>query len=164
MTTWDPRANELFLKALELRSAGERQEYLDGTCAADAALRAEVESLLEASARAGSFLESPAPAPRLLSPLGGEGPGVRGATVAEPIRERPGTVIGPYKLLQQVGEGGMGTVFMAEQTHPVQRKVALKVIKPGMDSAQVIARFEAERQALALMDHVNIARVLDAGA
>ena len=79
------------------------------------------------------------------------------------LRERPGTIIGPYKLLQQIGEGGMGTVFMAEQTHPVQRKVALKVIKAGMDSRQVIARFEAERQALAVMDHVNIARVLDAG-
>ena len=87
-----------------------------------------------------------------------------GATVELPITERPGTVIGPYKLLQQIGEGGMGTVFMAEQTQPVQRKVALKVIKPGMDSRQVIARFEAERQALAMMDHVNIARVLDAGA
>ena len=71
--------------------------------------------------------------------------------------------IGPYKLLQQIGEGGMGTVFMAEQEEPVRRKVALKIIKPGMDSAQVLARFEAERQALALMDHQNIARVLDAG-
>src|SRR5262249_48643738 len=77
--------------------------------------------------------------------------------------ELPGTLIGPYKLLQQIGEGGMGTVFMAEQTRPVQRKVALKVINPGMDSRQVIARFEAERQALALMDHVNIARVFDGG-
>src|SRR5262245_17977757 len=81
-----------------------------------------------------------------------------------PVTERPGTVIGPYKLLQQISEGGMGAVFMAEQTQPVQRKVALKVIKPGMDSRQVIARFEAERQALALMDHVNIARVFDSGA
>ena len=72
--------------------------------------------------------------------------------------------LGPYKLLQQIGEGGMGTVYMAEQTQPVRRKVALKVIKPGMDSRQVIARFEAERQALAMMDHVNIARVFDAGA
>src|SRR6185369_4031787 len=80
-----------------------------------------------------------------------------------PSREGPGTVIGPYKLLQQIGEGGMGTVFMAEQTRPVQRRVAVKVIKAGMDSKQVIARFEAERQALALMDHPNIARVLDAG-
>jgi tetratricopeptide (TPR) repeat protein len=148
MPTWDPRANDLFLKALEIPAA-ERQEYLDGACAGDAALRAEVEALLEASARAGSFLEPPAAAPL--------------ATVDEPVRERLGTVIGPYKLLQQLGEGGMGTVFMAEQTQPVQRKVALKIIKPGMDSCQVIARFEAERQALALMDHPNIARVLDAG-
>ena len=84
--------------------------------------------------------------------------------LTHPYREAPGTVIGPYKLLQQIGEGGMGTVFMAEQHQPVQRKVALKVIKPGMDSSQVIARFEAERQALAMMDHVNIARVFDAGA
>src|SRR5207247_8302740 len=82
----------------------------------------------------------------------------------EPIAERPGSTIGPYKLLQQIGEGGMGVVYMAEQTEPVRRKVALKIIKPGMDSAQVIARFEAERQALALMDHQNIARVLDGGA
>jgi tetratricopeptide (TPR) repeat protein/serine/threonine protein kinase len=149
MPTWDPRANALFLKALEMPSAAERQEYLDGACAGDAALRAEVEALLEASAQAGSFLESPAAAPL--------------ATVDEPVSERLGTVIGPYKLLQQLGEGGMGTVFLAEQTQPVQRKVALKIIKPGMDSRQVIARFEAERQALALMDHPNIARVLDAG-
>ena len=77
--------------------------------------------------------------------------------------EGPGTRIGPYKLLQQIGEGGMGVVYMAEQEQPVRRKVALKIIKPGMDSAQVIARFEAERQALAMMDHPNIARVLDAG-
>ena len=80
-----------------------------------------------------------------------------------PIAESAGTVIGPYKLLQQIGEGGMGVVFMAEQTEPVQRTVALKIIKPGMDTRQVIARFEAERQALAMMDHPNIARVLDAG-
>jgi serine/threonine protein kinase len=86
------------------------------------------------------------------------------ATAAESLPEAPGTVIGPYKLLQQIGEGGMGTVFLAEQTQPVQRQVALKLIKAGMDSRQVIARFEAERQALAMMDHVNIARVLDAGA
>lgn len=87
-----------------------------------------------------------------------------GPTIDAPhLRELPGTVIGPYKLLQQIGEGGMGIVWMAEQTQPVQRKVALKVIKPGMDSRQVIARFEAERQALAMMDHVSIARVLDAG-
>ena len=79
------------------------------------------------------------------------------------IGEQPGTIIGPYKLLEQIGEGGFGVVFMAEQQQPVRRKVALKIIKPGMDTRQVIARFEAERQALALMDHPNIARVLDGG-
>ncbi len=147
---WNPEANDLFLKALETPSREERAAYLDQRCGGNAELRAQVQSLLEASARAGSFLNCPAPG------LGG--------TADEPMREAPGTVIGPYKLLQQIGEGGMGTVFMAEQTQPVQRKVALKVIKAGMDSRQVIARFEAERQALAVMDHVNIARVLDAGA
>src|SRR4029077_2321379 len=116
------------------------------------------------TSRAGSFLESPAAG--LPSPLGGEGQGVRGAaTVDEPaVSERPGTVIGPYKLLQEIGEGGFGTVFMAEQEHPVRRKVALKVIKAGMDTRQVIPPFEAETPALAISDHVNIARVLDAGA
>jgi WD40 repeat protein/serine/threonine protein kinase len=152
MTTWNPRANQLFLQALELRSPGERQEYLDGACAGDAALRAEVESLLEASARAGSFLESPAPASHLV------------ATVDDLISERPGTVIGPYKLLEQIGEGGFGVVFLAEQAQPVRRRVALKVLKPGMDTRHVVARFEAERQALAIMDHPNIARVFDGGA
>src|SRR5262249_41479714 len=80
-----------------------------------------------------------------------------------PIAEGPGTVIGPYKLMEQIGEGGFGLVFVAEQQHPVRRKVALKIVKPGMDTRDVIARFEAERQALALMEHANIARVLDAG-
>src|SRR6266545_2920733 len=152
MATWNPRANELFLKALELRSPGARREYLDGACAGDAAMRAEVEALLEASARAGSFLESPAPAADLIATVDGQ-----------PSSERPGTVVGPYKLLEQIGEGGFGVVFLAEQTQPVRRKVALKVLKPGMDTRQVVARFEAERQALALMEHQNIAKVLDAG-
>src|SRR5262249_28712722 len=120
MTTWKPRANELFLKALELPSADERQKYLAEACTGETALQAEVESLLEANARAGGFLESPA---RALLP-----------TVDEPISEHPGTVIGPYKLLEQIGEGGFGVVFMAEQTQPVRRKVALKVLKPGMDT------------------------------
>jgi serine/threonine protein kinase/tetratricopeptide (TPR) repeat protein len=151
MPTWNPRANELFLKALELRVPSERQQYLDAACAGDAALRAEVQALLEASERAGSFLESPAPAPDV--------------TVDLPrVSEGPGTVIGPYKLLEQIGEGGFGVVFMAEQTQPVRRKVALKVLKPGMDTHQVVARFEAERQALAIMDHPNIAKVFDGGA
>ena len=85
-------------------------------------------------------------------------------TVDHPVTERPGAAIGPYKLREQVGEGGMGVVFVAEQERPIRRKVAIKIIKPGMDTKEVIARFEAERQALALMDHPNIAKVLDAGS
>ena len=147
----DPvRAKSIFLSAVEIAAPGEREAYLAAQCGDDVALRREVAQLLQHQAQAGAFLE--APAAGLM------------ATADAPRTERPGTVIGPYKLLQQIGEGGMGTVFMAEQTQPVQRKVALKVIKPGMDSRQVVARFEAERQALSMMDHVNIARVLDAGA
>src|SRR5262249_17191750 len=93
----------------------------------------------------------------------GPGPGDARATTAAAVAERLGRVVGPYKLLQPIGEGGMGTVFMAEQQQPGQRKVALKVVKPGRDSRQVLARFESERQALALMDHPNIAKVLDGG-
>jgi serine/threonine protein kinase len=110
-----------------------------------------VEALLNVNDRAGSFLEPPAPVAPLI------------ATVDEPITERPGTLIGPYKLMEQIGEGGMGLVFVAEQQQPVRRKVALKVMKPGMDTRQVVARFEAERQALALMDHPHIAQVHDGG-
>jgi eukaryotic-like serine/threonine-protein kinase len=148
-----PQLLSVFSEALERQSGAERAAYLDRACGDDADLRARVEDLLRAHERAPNFLEGSPPQRH------------PGATVDEiPVTERPGTLIGPYKLLQQIGEGGMGTVFMAEQTQPVQRKVALKLIKAGMDSAQVIARFEAERQALAMMDHVNIARVFDAGA
>jgi serine/threonine protein kinase/WD40 repeat protein len=139
----------LFTAALALASHAERRAFLDQACATDTGLRQRVEALLHAHDNPDSFLEAPSPG---LQP-----------TADDACSERPGMVIGPYKLLQQIGEGGMGTVFMAEQTHPLQRKVALKIIKPGMDSRQVIARFEAERQALALVDHPNIAKVLDAG-
>src|SRR5438128_6584897 len=114
--------------------------------------------------------ELPANAPGGLCPQCLVGMGMRlapaadEATVHAPITEGPGTVTGRYKLLQKIGEGGCGVVYMAEQSEPVRRRVALKVIKLGMDTKQVIARFEAERQALALMDHPNIAKVLDAGA
>ncbi|HEX7448431.1 MAG TPA: serine/threonine-protein kinase [Pirellulales bacterium] len=151
MNTWNPLANELFMQAREIASPDERREFLNGACGDDAALRGEVEGLLQAADQAGSFLEFPASA------------ACWAGTLERPVAEQPGTMLGPYKLLQQIGEGGMGIVFMAEQTKPVRRKVAVKVIKPGMDSRQVIARFEAERQALALMDHVNIARVFDGG-
>jgi serine/threonine protein kinase/tetratricopeptide (TPR) repeat protein len=154
---------EIFNQALS-RSPAERAAFLDQACAGHPALRASVEALLRANVGATGFLEQP---PSVLrSPVGGEEPEVGSARTAQeqPVSEGLGTIIGPYKLLQQIGEGGMGTVFMAEQIQPVQRKVALKIIKPGMDSRQVIARFEAERQALALMDHPNIARVIDAGS
>jgi WD40 repeat protein/serine/threonine protein kinase len=157
-------AEAVFFAALAKVDPAERAAYLNEACGIDADLRCQVDRLLAAHHQVGSFLQDDAAAPP--SPRGGVGREVRGGATVDKVRasERPGTVIGPYKLLQQIGEGGMGTVYMAEQTHPVQRKVALKVIKPGMDSRQVIARFEAERQALALMDHVNIARVFDGGA
>ena len=143
--------HELFAAALEIHTAVERSAYLDRACGCDDGLRARIEALLLAHERAGSFLAAPTDA--------------RSAAVAEPKPlEGPGTVIGPYKLLQTIGEGGMGTVYMAEQTLPVRRLVALKLIKSGMDSRQVLARFGAERQALAMMEHPNIARILDAGA
>jgi eukaryotic-like serine/threonine-protein kinase len=143
------RRNEesIFAEALEKGSPEERAAYLDEVCKHDAALRVRVENLLRSHDQAGSFLRQP--------PAG---------TVDESVVEGPGTGIGPYKLLQQIGEGGMGVVYMAEQEHPVRRRVAFKIIKPGMDSKQVIARFEAERQALAMMDHTNIAKVFDAGS
>jgi serine/threonine protein kinase/Flp pilus assembly protein TadD len=139
----------IFGKALELSSASERAAYLEQVCRGDARLRGEVESLLQARQRAVGFLAGPDADPA--------------TTLDERVLERPGTVIGPYRLMEQIGEGGMGLVFMAEQTEPVRRRVALKVLKPGMDTRQVVARFEAERQALALMDHLNIARVFDGG-
>ncbi|MCW5551282.1 MAG: protein kinase [Verrucomicrobiae bacterium] len=143
----------LFEAALNCGSAVERSAYLDRVCAGQPGLRQRLEQLLHAHAQAEGFLEQPA------GDLGNV------ATVTPPRRfeEAPGTVVGRYKLLQKIGEGGMGDVYMAEQTEPVIRKVALKIIKLGMDTRQVVARFEAERQALALMDHPNIAKVLDAG-
>lgn len=138
----------IFAAAIGLGSPEERAEYVKRVSGENAELRQRVEELLGAHFQAGDFLERP-PATVLYRD--------------EDVSAGPGTVIGPYKLLQQIGEGGMGVVFMAEQTEPIHRTVALKIIKPGMDTRQVIARFEAERQALAVMDHPNIAKVLDAG-
>jgi serine/threonine protein kinase/tetratricopeptide (TPR) repeat protein len=147
------RIDEIFWEAAQLRPGDQRDSYLTRACGDDPELRQRVERLLRVQPKIEGFLERPFPGP-------GEPPTVDEA----PSLERPGTMIGPYKLLEQLGEGGMGTVFMARQTAPVQRLVALKVIKPGMDSRHLIARFEAERQALALMDHPHIAKVFDAGA
>jgi serine/threonine protein kinase/tetratricopeptide (TPR) repeat protein len=142
------RAKEIYLDAAEIAQPAQRQAFLAARCGHDDLLRKEVEELLQHHSQLGAFLKTGQQAC---------------ASTADGIVEKPGAVIGPYTLRELIGEGGMGLVFVAEQTRPVRRKVALKVIKPGMDTRQVIARFEAERQALALMEHPNIAKVLDAG-
>jgi WD40 repeat protein/serine/threonine protein kinase len=145
------REKEIFGEALELGSLEEQRAFVKGACGGDEALQQAVEALLESYSRAGGFIPT-----RLTAPPG--------APPGSTSSEGPGTLIGRYKLLQKIGEGGMGVVYMAEQEEPVRRRVALKIIKLGMDTKLVVARFEAERQALALMDHPNIARVLDGGA
>lgn len=151
MNGFSSRALEIFEAVIQL-TATERDTYLTRACAGDSILLQHVKILLRAHDRVGDFLEnSPAVSGRELRP-----------TI--PAGEKPGDRIGRYKLLQQIGEGGCGVVYMAEQEEPLRRRVALKIIKPGMDTKSVIARFEAERQALALMDHPSIAKVFDAGA
>jgi WD40 repeat protein/serine/threonine protein kinase len=147
MSVGAQKVRSIFLAAVENIDPARWTAYLDEACGRDAECRQQVEILLRAHQQANSLLDA--------NPV---------RTVDEPITEHPGVVIGPYKLLEQIGEGGFGVVFMAEQTQPVRRKVALKVLKPGMDTRQVVARFEAERQALAIMDHPNIAKVHDGGA
>ncbi len=143
------RAAAILDRALEL-SPTERNIYIEGACGDDVELRREVEAMLRAHEEAGDFLAAPTHE--------------NTATLRSVPSEKPGTIIDRYKILQLIGEGGFGAVYMAEQQKPVKRRVALKIIKLGMDTKQVIARFEAERQALAMMDHPNIARVFDAGA
>jgi serine/threonine protein kinase/WD40 repeat protein len=150
MAEWNPQANALFLEALDRPAGPVRTAFLDQACDDDDQLKAQVIALLAANEQAGEFLSSPAQEFRETSLHSARG-------------DRPGSAIGSYKLLQQIGEGGMGVVYMAEQSQPVRRTVALKILKPGMDSRQIVARFAAERQALALMDHPNIAHVFDAG-
>ena len=152
-------AREIFLVAVETTEPGQRKEYLDQACGADLGLRRHVEALLKVHDEPDSLLDQE----RINAQLGVDDDSAATAALEQPPLERPGTQIGPYKLLQEIGEGGMGVVYMAEQKAPVERRVALKIIKPGMDTRQVIARFEAERQALAMMDHPNIAKVLDGG-
>ncbi len=141
---------EIFNRARQIAAPEERAAYLQEACGHHPAAMHRLEELLRVYEEERSFLEaSPVPDP---------------TTIDRPIAESAGTIIGPYKLLEQIGEGGFGLVFMAEQQQPVRRKVALKILKPGMDTRQVVARFEAERQALAIMDHPNIAKVHDGGA
>jgi serine/threonine protein kinase len=140
----------VFTAAIARSFPGEREAFLAEACGNDTARMARIEALLRAHAQPDSFLEPPQAA--AVSPLDA------------PIGEGAGTVVGPYTLIEQIGEGGFGVVFMAEQQQPVRRRVAVKLLKPGMDTRQVVARFDAERQALALMDHPNIAHVIDGGA
>ena len=148
MTPHSNKPKHVFERAIEFSSSDDREKYLDQICGDDVDLRSQVEELLKAYDAAGSFLDEPNPA----------------LAISDSELNIENTQIGPYKLREQIGEGGMGVVYVAEQSEPVQRKIALKIIKPGMDTKEVIARFEAERQALAFMEHPNIARVLDAGA
>ncbi len=150
MASTSQDAKAIFAGAIEKKTPEERAAYLDAACGSDSQLRAEIESLVAAHCEDERFL-------RVLIED-------QEAVEVSPLSEGPGTAIGRYKLLERIGEGGMAVVYMAEQTEPIRRKVALKIIKLGMDTRQVIARFEAERQALAMMDHPNIAKVLDAGA
>src|SRR5436305_399557 len=154
MNTPESREAAIFDGALQL-PAEQRTAYIRAACGEDGGLRERVEGLLQAHEQPkgpldGSATPTPVGKPTIVLEL--------------TPTEKPGDKIGPYKILQQIGEGGCGVVYMAEQEVPVRRRVALKVIKLGMDTRQVIARFEAERQALALMDHPNIAKVFDAGA
>jgi serine/threonine-protein kinase len=150
MATQQIDEKAIFNAARQIADSAARDEYLAQACGDDIPAIQRIRDLLRIHEQERSFLESP--------PAGLE------SNAAVPLMiEQPGAVIGPYKLLQQIGEGGFGVVFLAEQERPVKRRVALKIIKPGMDTRQVIARFEAERQALAMMDHPNIAKVHDAG-
>ncbi|MEO8427468.1 MAG: serine/threonine protein kinase, partial [Verrucomicrobiota bacterium] len=149
----------IFAEALEIEDALLRAAFLSRACGTDSDLRREVEELIQAHTAAGRFLPVQPAATgvreALLTSAQAAGPGAAASIVQ--VSENPGDRIGRYKLLQQIGEGGCGVVYMAEQEEPVRRRVAVKVIKLGMDTKQVVARFDAERQALALMDHPNIA-------
>ena len=144
----------IYYEALGIQDAERRAAYLQAVCRDDVKLKDSVQSLLDADTDAGSFLNGSA-IDSVLNDIE--------RTEDSGLSETVGTIIGPYKLLEKIGEGGFGVVYMADQLRPVQRRVALKIIKPGMDTKQVIARFEAERQALALMEHPNIAKVFEAG-
>ena len=160
MSALSQREEEIFSEAQKLATVPERKAFLDNACRGEDDLRSRVEELLDIQEDAEKFFaEGKAD---LVPPI--DGVAGRNEPLEFSAEEPPGARIGRYKLLQKIGEGGCGIVYMAEQEVPVRRRVALKIIKLGMDTKSVIARFEAERQALAMMDHPNIARVLDAGA
>jgi len=155
----------IFTSALDHEAGADRDAYLAEACGADPALRARVEGLLRVHEHGSRFLEPTSAGQPPTRDVRADAPvaNATGAWVGPPV-SAGSVVAGRYNVLEEIGEGGMGAVWMAEQTEPVQRRVAVKLIKPGMDTRQVVARFEAERQALALMDHPHIAKVLDSGA
>src|SRR6187397_3145471 len=150
-----PQREEALFQAVAQLTGAERAAFLNGACHGDPALRQRMEALLAAHDAQDSLLAEP--------PVEGRDATIQLDLADDPADAAVGLMIGRYKLLEKVGEGGCGVVYVAEQTEPVRRRVALKVIKLGMDTKQVVARFEAERQAMAMMDHPNIAKVLDAG-
>src|SRR6266446_310135 len=156
MNARNPSEEKIFEEALQLPDVEARSAYLKRACGNDEQLRQRIEVLLQAHESAGGFLDKPPAAVSAAAPMA--------TTRMVAVTAKPGDRIGRYKLLQRIGEGGCGVVYMAEQEEPFRRRVALKIIKLGMDTKQVVGRFEAERQALALMDHPHIAKVLDAGA
>ena len=158
------REKSLFNAAQDITDPARQRAFLEEACGGDQGLRVRIDRLLKASETADDFLAGCAPALEAAAVALDPSQIIPAQGVAQPTDEKPGSRIGPYKLLEKIGEGGCGIVYMAEQERPVRRRVALKVIKLGMDTKTVIARFEAERQALAMMNHPNIARVLDAGA
>ena len=171
----NPTHEELLFQLALTKPADERAEFLDRECRADATLRARLEALLAAHEQPDTLLATQSEAVRLREGASAFAKASEDASaqqarptikldLADAPDEAVGQTLGRYKLLERVGEGGCGVVYVAEQTEPVRRRVALKVIKLGMDTKQVVARFEAERQALAMMDHPNIAKVLDGGA
>ena len=157
-----PDRNLIYFTARELPPA-DRPAYLATACGGDPALRARLEQMLAVADQAEAFITERVDAETGNPMPGRERAETREVEPAEMPDEAIGQKLGRYKLLERIGEGGCGVVYVAEQTEPVRRRVALKLIKPGMDTKQVVARFEAERQALAMMDHPNIAKVLDAG-
>jgi serine/threonine protein kinase/Flp pilus assembly protein TadD len=159
MSPLNPSAKSIFLDAVDRTDDADRTAFLHEACGANGELRRHVEALLRVHSEPDSLLDRE----RIDAQMAVDFPGFPGAAVDQVLPEQIGSQIGPYKLLQEIGEGGMGVVYMAEQHEPFKRQVALKIIKPGMDTRQVIARFEAERQALAMMDHPNIAKVFNAG-
>jgi len=163
MNATKPLEDAIFFAAASLADAAQRRQFLDQACAGNPGLRTAVEELLQAQDGAEQFFAQSRAAIQLPADEGPPLPAAPGPAGKKSDDEQIGTAIGPYKLLQRIGEGGCGVVYLAEQEKPLRRRVALKVIKLGMDTQSVIARFEAERQALALMDHPNIAQVLDAG-